>query len=152
MPGNMLTDSIKNDLKMFISFLINTDMYSIFQGSNPISDVWSKEALRICSQHMVSSINDTNNFESRKQMCAASAFAGKFLGLNTTYMYDLILHLYPVKSNILRQKSWPYLYGTCLLCICTRVRGDYRSKLNQNLHILAIDLIIINYIMNIIKY
>ena len=95
MPGNMLTDSIKNDLKMFISFLINTDMYRIFQGSN--SDVWSKEALRICSQHMVSSINDTNNFESRKQMCAASAFAGKFLGLNTTYMYDLILHLYPVK-------------------------------------------------------
>ena len=106
MPGNMLTDSIKNDLKIsVISFLINADMYRIFQGSNPISDVWSKEALRICSQHMVSSINDTNNFESRKQMCAASAFAGKFLGLNTTYMYDLILHLYPVKSNILRQKS-----------------------------------------------
>ena len=85
MPGNMLTDSIKNDLKIsVISFLIDTDMYRIFQGSNPISDVWSKEALRICSQHMVSSINDTNNFESRKQMCAASAFAGEFLCLDTT--------------------------------------------------------------------
>lgn len=28
---------------------------------------------------MVSSVNDMDNFESRKQMCAASAFAGKFL-------------------------------------------------------------------------
>jgi len=47
-----------------------------YQGSNPISDVWSKQALRMCNEHMVSSVNDMDNFESRKQMCAASAFAG----------------------------------------------------------------------------
>ncbi|XP_067934308.1 hydroxyacid-oxoacid transhydrogenase, mitochondrial-like [Watersipora subatra] len=47
-----------------------------YQGSNPISDVWSKQALRMCSSFMIDSINSPDNFEARKQMCAASAFAG----------------------------------------------------------------------------
>jgi len=46
------------------------------QGSNPISDVWARQALRMCGSYMIDSINSTNNFEARKQMCAASAFAG----------------------------------------------------------------------------
>lgn len=47
-----------------------------FQGSNPISDVWSKQALRMCNNYMIDSINSTNYFEARTQMLMASAFAG----------------------------------------------------------------------------
>lgn len=79
-------------------FLTQRD-YAIypFQGSNPISDVWSKQALRMCNEFMIDSINDEGNFEARKQMCAASAFAGESV-MDEHWSVGLKISIYYVLS------------------------------------------------------
>ncbi|XP_072323748.1 hydroxyacid-oxoacid transhydrogenase, mitochondrial [Scyliorhinus torazame] len=47
-----------------------------YQGSNPISDVWSKHALRIVAKYMKRSIRHPDDFEARFNMHLASVFAG----------------------------------------------------------------------------
>jgi len=51
-----------------------------YQGSNPISDIWSLEALRIVARHLISSIEDPGNDEARAQMILAAAYAGVGFG------------------------------------------------------------------------
>ncbi|CAK8687171.1 unnamed protein product [Clavelina lepadiformis] len=47
-----------------------------YQGSNPISDVWSKHALSITSKFLESAVNNPDDLNARSQMHLASAFAG----------------------------------------------------------------------------
>ncbi|XP_078072401.1 hydroxyacid-oxoacid transhydrogenase, mitochondrial [Mustelus asterias] len=47
-----------------------------YQGSNPISDVWSKHALRIVAKYMKRAIRYPDDFEARCNMHLASVFAG----------------------------------------------------------------------------
>ncbi|XP_041046426.1 hydroxyacid-oxoacid transhydrogenase, mitochondrial isoform X2 [Carcharodon carcharias] len=47
-----------------------------YQGSNPISDVWSKHALRIVAKYMKRAIQRPDDFEARSNMHLASVFAG----------------------------------------------------------------------------
>lgn len=46
------------------------------QGSNPISDVWSRHALGILEKYFVRSVYDHEDDEARAQMHLASTFAG----------------------------------------------------------------------------
>ncbi|XP_067888028.1 hydroxyacid-oxoacid transhydrogenase, mitochondrial [Heterodontus francisci] len=47
-----------------------------YQGSNPISDVWSMHALRIVAKYMKSAVRNPDDFEARFNMHLASVFAG----------------------------------------------------------------------------
>jgi hydroxyacid-oxoacid transhydrogenase len=47
-----------------------------YQGSNPISDVWAKHALRIVGKYMKSAVFNQDDIESRSNMHLASSFAG----------------------------------------------------------------------------
>jgi hydroxyacid-oxoacid transhydrogenase len=47
-----------------------------YQGANPISDVWSLEALRIVSQHLIRAVEDPLDHESRSKMLLAACYAG----------------------------------------------------------------------------
>ena len=47
-----------------------------YQGANPISDVWSLEALRIVSQHLIPAVEDPLDEESRSKMLLAACYAG----------------------------------------------------------------------------
>ncbi|MFN8005814.1 MAG: hydroxyacid-oxoacid transhydrogenase [Terriglobia bacterium] len=47
-----------------------------YQGANPISDLWSLEALRIVSKHLVRAVEDPEDRESRSQMMLAASYAG----------------------------------------------------------------------------
>ena len=47
-----------------------------YQGANPISDIWSLEALRIVSQHLIRAVEDPMNHESRSKMLLAACYAG----------------------------------------------------------------------------
>uniref|UniRef100_UPI00398EA4E8 hydroxyacid-oxoacid transhydrogenase, mitochondrial isoform X2 n=1 Tax=Pristiophorus japonicus TaxID=55135 RepID=UPI00398EA4E8 len=47
-----------------------------YQGSNPISDVWSKHALRIVAKYMKRAVRNPDDYEARFNMHLASAFAG----------------------------------------------------------------------------
>src|SRR6476660_5089032 len=47
-----------------------------YQGSNPMSDVWSLQALRMVAQFLVRAVEDPSDDEARAQMMLASSYAG----------------------------------------------------------------------------
>src|SRR5688572_11027667 len=55
-------------------------MRPAYQGSNPISDVWSMQALRMVAKYLVRAVADTSDDEARAQMLLAAAYAGVGFG------------------------------------------------------------------------
>ncbi len=51
-----------------------------YQGSNPISDLWSLEALRIVSQYLPRAVADPSDDEARSRMLLAASYAGVGFG------------------------------------------------------------------------
>ena len=51
-----------------------------YQGSNPISDVWSLEALRMVAEYLPRAAEDPTDDEARAQMLLAAAYAGVGFG------------------------------------------------------------------------
>ncbi len=51
-----------------------------YQGSNPISDVWSLEALRMVSRYLVRAVEDPDDLEARERMLLAASYAGVGFG------------------------------------------------------------------------
>lgn len=47
-----------------------------YQGSNPISDLWSLQAMRMLSGHLIKAVEDPSNDEARGVMMLAASFAG----------------------------------------------------------------------------
>jgi hydroxyacid-oxoacid transhydrogenase len=51
-----------------------------YQGSNPISDIWALQALRIVAQYLVRSVEDPHDETARAQMILAASYAGMGFG------------------------------------------------------------------------
>ncbi len=51
-----------------------------YQGSNPISDIWSLQALRIVADFLVRAVEDPFDDEARAQMLLAASYAGVGFG------------------------------------------------------------------------
>lgn len=51
-----------------------------YQGSNPISDVWAIQALRMVNQYLLRAARDPDDLEARGQMLLAAAYAGVGFG------------------------------------------------------------------------
>jgi hydroxyacid-oxoacid transhydrogenase len=51
-----------------------------YQGSNPISDVWSLEALRMVAEYLPRAVEDPSDEEARAQMLLAASYAGVGFG------------------------------------------------------------------------
>jgi hydroxyacid-oxoacid transhydrogenase len=51
-----------------------------YQGSNPISDVWSLESLRLVSKYFVRAVENPDDVEAREKMQLAAAYAGVGFG------------------------------------------------------------------------
>jgi hydroxyacid-oxoacid transhydrogenase len=51
-----------------------------YQGSNPISDVWSLQALRMVAGYLVRAVEDPGDDEARAQMLLAASYAGVGFG------------------------------------------------------------------------
>src|SRR5262245_20441680 len=51
-----------------------------YQGSNPISDVWALEALRLVSRFLVRAVDDPSDDEARAHMLLAASYAGVGFG------------------------------------------------------------------------
>ncbi|HEY5619155.1 MAG TPA: hydroxyacid-oxoacid transhydrogenase [Vicinamibacterales bacterium] len=51
-----------------------------YQGSNPISDIWALEAMRIVSHYLVRAVDDPSDDEARAQMLLAASYAGLGFG------------------------------------------------------------------------
>jgi hydroxyacid-oxoacid transhydrogenase len=51
-----------------------------YQGSNPISDVWSLQALRMVAKYIVRAVADPSDEDARSQMLLAASYAGVGFG------------------------------------------------------------------------
>jgi hydroxyacid-oxoacid transhydrogenase len=55
-------------------------MRPAYQGSNPISDIWSLQALRMVTKYLVRAVDDPADDEARAQMLLAASYAGVGFG------------------------------------------------------------------------
>jgi hydroxyacid-oxoacid transhydrogenase len=69
-----------------------------YQGSNPISDVWSMEALRMVSRFLIRAVDDPSDDEARAQMLLAAAYAGVGFGNAGVHLPHGMS--YPVSGNV----------------------------------------------------
>jgi hydroxyacid-oxoacid transhydrogenase len=69
-----------------------------YQGSNPISDVWSLQALRMVAQYIVRAVEDPSDEEARANMLLASAYAGMGFGNAGVHLPHGMS--YPVSGNV----------------------------------------------------
>jgi hydroxyacid-oxoacid transhydrogenase len=69
-----------------------------YQGSNPISDVWSMEALRMVSQFLVRAVDDPSDDEARAQILLAASYAGVGFGNAGVHLPHGMS--YPVSGNV----------------------------------------------------
>jgi len=55
-------------------------MRPAYQGSNPISDIWSAEAVRVAARYLPRAVEDPDDDEARTQMLLAASYAGMGFG------------------------------------------------------------------------
>jgi hydroxyacid-oxoacid transhydrogenase len=71
-----------------------------YQGSNPISDVWALQALRIVDRYLVRAVEDPSDDEARAQMLLAASYAGVGFGNAGVHLPHGMS--YPVSGRITR--------------------------------------------------
>ena len=69
-----------------------------YQGSNPISDVWSLQALRMVAAYIVRAYRDPSDAEARAQMMLAASYAGVGFGNAGVHLPHGMS--YPVSGNV----------------------------------------------------
>ena len=69
-----------------------------YQGSNPISDIWSLQALRMVARYLVRAVEDPSDDEARAQMMLAAAYAGVGFGNAGVHLPHGMS--YPVSGNV----------------------------------------------------
>jgi hydroxyacid-oxoacid transhydrogenase len=77
-----------------------------YQGSNPISDVWSLEALRMVSQYLVRAVEDPSDDEARANMLLAASYAGVGFGNAGVHLPHGMS--YPVSGNVKSYRALGY--------------------------------------------
>ena len=73
-------------------------MRPAYQGANPISDVWSLQALRMVAAYLVRAVNDPSDDEARAQMLLAASYAGVGFGNAGVHLPHGMS--YPVSGNV----------------------------------------------------
>src|SRR5207253_11365941 len=79
-----------------------------YQGSNPISDVWSLEALQIVSRFLVRAVDDPSDDDARVHMLLAASYAGVGFGNAGVHLPHAMS--YPVAGRV--QQYRPVGYST----------------------------------------
>jgi hydroxyacid-oxoacid transhydrogenase len=69
-----------------------------YQGSNPISDVWSMQALRMVAAYLLRAVHDPSDEEARAQMLLAASYAGVGFGNAGVHLPHGMS--YPVSGNV----------------------------------------------------
>ncbi len=69
-----------------------------YQGSNPISDVWALQALRLVATYLVRAVEDPSDEEARMNMILAASYAGMGFGSAGVHLPHGMS--YPVSSNV----------------------------------------------------
>jgi hydroxyacid-oxoacid transhydrogenase len=77
-----------------------------YQGSNPISDVWAMQALRMVAQYLTRAYDDPSDDEARAQMLLAASYAGVGFGNAGVHLPHGMS--YPVSGNVRTYRAEGY--------------------------------------------
>ena len=77
-----------------------------YQGANPISDVWSLQALRMVASHLVRAVEDPDDDEARASMVLAASFAG--IGFGNAGVHLPHAMAYPVAGGVKQYRAPGY--------------------------------------------
>jgi hydroxyacid-oxoacid transhydrogenase len=69
-----------------------------YQGANPISDLWSLEAMRMVARYLVRAVDDPSDDEARANMMLAASFAG--IGFGNAGVHLPHAMAYPVAGGV----------------------------------------------------
>jgi hydroxyacid-oxoacid transhydrogenase len=78
-----------------------------YQGSNPISDIWSMQALRMVNRFLVRAFDDTSDDKARANMLLAAAYAGVGFGNAGVHLPHGMS--YPVSGNVKTYRAPGYV-------------------------------------------
>jgi hydroxyacid-oxoacid transhydrogenase len=78
-----------------------------YQGSNPISDIWALEAMRIVTNFLVRAVDDPSDDEARANMLLAASYAG--LGFGNAGVHLPHGMSYAVSGNVKSYRSPGYV-------------------------------------------
>jgi hydroxyacid-oxoacid transhydrogenase len=77
-----------------------------YQGSNPISDIWSLQALRMVNQYLIRAVDDPGDDEARANMILAASYAGVGFGNAGVHLPHGMS--YPVSGNVKNYRAPGY--------------------------------------------
>jgi hydroxyacid-oxoacid transhydrogenase len=77
-----------------------------YQGSNPISDIWSLQALRMVSRFLIRAVEDSGDDEARSNMLLAACYAGVGFGNAGVHLPHGMS--YPVSGNVKTYRTADY--------------------------------------------
>ena len=84
-----------------------------YQGSNPISDIWSLEALRMVREYLPRAVEDPGDDEARGRMLLAASYAGVGFGNAGVHLPHGMS--YPVSSQVKTYQPPGYNLGKALV-------------------------------------
>ena len=84
-----------------------------YQGSNPISDVWSLQALRMVAKYLVRAVEDPDDDEARANMLLAASYAGVGFGNAGVHLPHGMS--YPVSGNVKTYRTPGYVTDHALV-------------------------------------
>jgi hydroxyacid-oxoacid transhydrogenase len=84
-----------------------------YQGSNPISDVWSLQAMRMVAQYLVRAVEDPSDEEARASMLLAASYAGVGFGNAGVHLPHGMS--YPVSGNVKNYRAPGYTTDHALI-------------------------------------
>jgi hydroxyacid-oxoacid transhydrogenase len=77
-----------------------------YQGSNPISDIWSLQAMRMVARYLVRAVEDPGDDEARANMLLAASYAGVGFGNAGVHLPHGMS--YPVSGNVKQYRAPGY--------------------------------------------
>src|SRR6185436_19184420 len=78
-----------------------------YQGSNPISDIWSMQALRMVNEFLARAVDDPSDDAARANMLLAAAYAGVGFGNAGVHLPHGMS--YPVSGNVKSYRAPGYV-------------------------------------------
>ncbi|HMP41094.1 MAG TPA: hydroxyacid-oxoacid transhydrogenase [Roseiflexaceae bacterium] len=81
-------------------------MRPAYQGANPVSDIWSAQAITLVAQHLLRAINDPADDEARSAMLLAATYAG--IGFGNAGVHLAHGMSYPVSGMVRRYTADGY--------------------------------------------